>query len=119
MKPSIVYFYKSDDAIKDLLSSAPFYYDMPVKIKKSNDESFYDYEHFTLRCYKASKSMDCFKGVRAWIVLVEDIVYDELEKDRHDMLRLEVMMTPYRLLGGQPVRVTHRKDLINDFNPEV
>ena len=104
MKPKYMFFYKSDNAINDILNHSPFDMDNPIKIRIGRDESIIEYKYFDLYCIKMAKSRVNIKGHRCWQILVEDILYDELDNDYIQQI-LEPMMCPYKLLGGRIVKI--------------
>lgn len=104
MKPNYIYFYKSDVAVDDILRHPPFHYEQPIKIRKNKDKAIIEYEHFDLRCYRINPKQHNIRGHRTWQILVEDILYDEMDLQFiHEVLM--PMTTPYYLCGGQVIKV--------------
>lgn len=110
MKPNYIYFYKSDNAVDDILKHSPFCYQKPTKIKRSRDEARIEYEHFDLRCFRMNyPNQQSVRGHKTWQVLVEDILYDELEQDFINECLFSIMNV-YYLVGGRVVKVDKYED---------
>ena len=104
MKPKYMFFYKSDNAVNDILNHTPFDMDNPIKIRKGRDESIIEYKYFDLFCIRIENPRIYMRGHRCWQILVEDILYDELDNDYIQDV-LEPMMCVYGVLGGRIVKI--------------
>lgn len=108
MKPNYIYFYKSDVAVDDILRHSPFCYEKPIKVERSKDTARIEYKYFDLRCYRINPKQYNVKGHRTWQILVEDILYDEMDLEFIQCC-LYPMMSPYELCGGRVVRIDKYK----------
>jgi len=108
LKPRYVYFYSSDDGVKGLMNQSPFNWEEPIYFRESKELARIEYEHFDVHCYKVKSEIginERFRGIKAWSVLLEDIVYDSLS-----MREVQYMLTPMMcgndILGGNMKRVS-------------
>lgn len=104
IKPKYLYLYISDIAISDIVEHSPFRYDNLINQRISKDQARFEYEHYTLECYRMTRSFESMRGIRCWQILVEDELYDKLTEEQINCI-LKPIMAPYSLLGGKIVKV--------------
>lgn len=104
MKPKYTYFYTSDNAIEDIFLHPPFSYEKPISKRIGRDASIIEFEHFDLYCFRMCKPNLSMRGHKTWQILVEDILYNELDSD-YIQENLYHMILPYDILGRRIVKI--------------
>lgn len=64
----VVIFYENQEALDRYLYN--FSYDKPIKTHKRENELYYEYEHFEIKCFKQLYSQ-CFRGWKCDLIAVE------------------------------------------------
>ena len=103
-KPSYIFLYKSDNAVKNLMNHFPLSCENIVNMRQSFNETDIEYEHIDIRCKRVDSISQNLRGNRTWQILVEECLYENITQEQMDNILLPIMV-PLNLFGGRVVSV--------------